>query len=180
MNEWWGTESPQSGQGTRGWKVGKGLSAKPRGLNLEIIFYYCFKKICASYGFILSPFWKDTWFPKWWEEGVRMERIQFLGWQVSTLVHENKTDKVSCEAGESSIRFDCPEPEPGDPVYKRPSYNPDIEKESLCLSIRIRVHPCSEPWSLCLSLIKPVCTFPEWEACAEFKWNNLCYSRKLS
>jgi hypothetical protein len=43
--------------------VGKGLSDEPRGLNLEIIFYYCFKKICASYGFILSPFGRTRDFP---------------------------------------------------------------------------------------------------------------------
>jgi hypothetical protein len=52
--------------------VGKGLSDEPRGLNLEIIFLYCFKKICASYVFILSPFGRTRDFPSggrnacWW------------------------------------------------------------------------------------------------------------------
>ena len=44
--------------------------------------------------FYPKSFWKDAWFPKWWEERVLVECMQFHGWQVSTLVHANKMARV--------------------------------------------------------------------------------------
>ena len=81
------------------------------------------------------------------------ERMQFQGWQVSTLMHANKTDEVSCEGGASiffhSTAWACTASERYDEsnLCRTTLYTFWTEKPVFIW--RIRVHPLPRP-SLCV------------------------------
>jgi hypothetical protein len=75
---------------------------------------------------------------------------------VSTLVHANKTDEVSCEGGLSSIRSDCPEGDEGKPVCKRPSCNSDTEKKA-CVCPEESVYTPVQSCGVCVCLGENPC-----------------------